>query len=118
MKVLVCGGRHYFNVFELDTALSALHAKKGITLLIEGGTGGACTLARLWAQRNNVEVMTVHANTERDGDDAMRVRDETMIRDGAPDGAVAFPGRRSVAATISMLENAGIKVWRAGDWPA
>ncbi len=116
MRVLVCGGRDYRNVSAVRHALEVLHAKRGIVLVIEGGATGADTLAREWAQRRGVEVMTFAADWQA-GRRAGPIRNQRMIDEGKPDGVIAFPGGRGTADMIRRAEAAGLKVWRTGGWP-
>lgn len=117
MRVLVCGGRDYANLSAVHHALTALHTKRGITALIEGGAAGADRLAREWAKRNHIPVETFEADWKADGKRAGPWRNYRMIRDGKPDGVVAFPGGLGTADMIRQAETAGLKVWRTGGWP-
>jgi predicted Rossmann-fold nucleotide-binding protein len=117
MRVLVCGGRDYRNVSAVRHALDVLHARRGITLIIEGGATGADQLAREWAQRRCIEFKTFDADWKALGKRAGPLRNQRMINEGKPDGAVAFPGGRGTADMIRRAEAAGLKVWRTGGWP-
>lgn len=117
MRVLVCGGRDYRNVSAVRHSLDTLHAKRGITLIIEGGQTGADQLAREWAQRRGIAVLTVEADWSI-GKRAGPLRNQRMLDEGKPDGAVAFPGNRGTADMIRRAQAAGLKVWKTGGWPA
>jgi predicted Rossmann-fold nucleotide-binding protein len=112
MKILVCGGRDYKNVSAVHRALAALHAKKTIALIIEGGARGADRLAREWAAENGIAVQTFEAEWDRFGRRAGPLRNKRMLEDGKPDGVVAFPGGDGTADMINQAEACGLKVWR------
>lgn len=116
MRVLVCGGRDYRNVSAVRHSLDVLHAKRGITLIIEGGATGADQLAREWAQRRGIPGLTFEADWSI-GKRAGPQRNQRMVDEGKPDGVVAFPGGRGTADMIRRAEAAGLKVWRTGGWP-
>lgn len=118
MRVLVCGGRHYKNLAAVEHALTVLHAKRCITVLIEGGATGADCLARRWAEKHGITVMTFPADWKKFGRQAGPWRNNAMLYQGKPDGVVAFPGGAGTANMISQAEAAGVKVWRTGGWPS
>jgi hypothetical protein len=111
MKILVCGGRDFDNVLAVRHALTTLHGKKLITLLIEGGAAGADKLAREWAAANGVLHVTVQADWKRYGPAARPIRNAEMLREHQPDGVVAFPGGKGTADMVSRAHEAGVKVW-------
>ena len=111
MRVLVCGGRDYSNISAVRHALCALHAKRGITLLIEGGALGADRLAREWAIASSVPHQTFNADWTAHGKAAGPMRNDRMIAEGKPDGVVAFPGGRGTSDMIGKARSAGVKVW-------
>jgi predicted Rossmann-fold nucleotide-binding protein len=112
MKILVCGGRDYKDAGAVSHALDTLHAKKHITLIIEGGAPGADRLAREWAEANGVPVQTFEAEWERYGRRAGPLRNKRMLDEGRPDGVVASPGGTGTADMVKQAEAGGLKVWR------
>lgn len=112
VRILVCGGRDYKNVSAVYHALYAIHQKRGITLIIEGGAAGADLLARKWAQENGVPVQTFEAEWEKYGKAAGPKRNERMLAEGNPDGVIAFPGGRGTADMVSKAKAASVKVWQ------
>ena len=112
MRILVCGGRDYKNVSAVFHALHAAHAKRAISLIIEGGAAGADRLARQWAEENGIPVQTFQADWKAHGKAAGPLRNEQMLRDGRPDGVIAFPGGRGTSDMVSKAEAAGVKVWK------
>jgi hypothetical protein len=112
MRLLVCGGRDYTNRCAVQHALSTVHARSNITLLIEGGARGADRLAREWAHMNGIPVQTYYADWKKYGGAAGPVRNGQMLREGQPHGVVAFPGGTGTADMIAQAELAGVKVWK------
>ena len=111
MKIIVCGGRDFDNVSAVRHALTVAHAKRPITLLIEGGAAGADKLAREWAGANGVLHVTVLADWKRYGPAAGPIRNTEMLREYVPDGVIAFPGGKGTADMVNQARKAGIKVW-------
>lgn len=118
MRLLVTGGLDYRNLAAVEHALTAAHAKRPITMLIEGGADGADRLAREWAKKNGIPVETEEADWKRYGPAAGPIRNELMLTRWRPDGVVAFPGNKGTRDMIMQAERAGVKVWRTGGWPA
>jgi hypothetical protein len=111
-RVIVCGGRDFHRPSQVNMALDRMHAVKQISCVIEGGASGADHLARRWAERNGVELLTFFAEWDGQGKAAGPLRNQRMIDEGKPDGIVAFPGGRGTADMVSRAEAAGLKVWR------
>lgn len=111
MKVIVCGGRDFDNVSAVRHALTVAHAKRPITLLIEGGQTGADTLAREWAKAEGIPCETVHADWKRYGPAAGPIRNAAMLKDHAPDAVIAFPGGKGTADMVKIAKRAVVKVW-------
>ncbi len=112
MRILVCGGRDYVEASFLFAALDKLHAKRPITLIIEGGALGADRLGRWWAKSRCVPFETEDADWKRYGDRAGSIRNSVMITKWKPEGVVAFPGNRGTADMIRQAKFNGIKVWQ------
>jgi predicted Rossmann-fold nucleotide-binding protein len=112
MRILVCGGRDYEDAASIERALDALHAARGITLIIEGGAAGADSHARAWASARGIDVRTFYADWKTYGRRAGPLRNARMLDEGRPDGVVAFPGGRGTADMIRQAQTAGLKVWR------
>lgn len=113
MRILVTGGRDFANADALSMALDAVHRKRGITLLIEGGARGADRLARQWAIARGVPYVTEEAEWSKYGRAvAGRLRNGVMLRKHMPEAVVAFPGGSGTADMIERAESAGVPVWR------
>lgn len=110
MRLIVCGGRDFKNISRVNHVLQAVHAKRPITLLIEGGATGADRLARKWAISNNVPYKTVEADWKAHGKAAGPIRNGKMIHEEAADGVVAFPGGRGTADMVEQALENGLKV--------
>lgn len=106
MIVLVCGGRNYANAERVGNILDNLT----ITMIVEGGAGGADGLARQWAYANDVEVRTFPANWGKYGRSAGPRRNRQMLAEGKPDLVVAFPGGRGTADMVRVAKEAGVQV--------
>lgn len=109
MKLLVCGGRDYSDRETVFSRLDSIHAKRNITLLIEGGATGADSLARAWGRSRGVHVATIHALWETSGRGAGPQRNAAMLS-LSPDGVLTFPGGRGTANMVQQAKDAGVKV--------
>lgn len=109
MKLIVCGGRDYQDFERLIAVLDAVHAKRKITMLIEGGANGADAHAATWAEQNKIPRVTCHANWRHLGGYAGPARNKLMLDLGA-DGVVAFPGGKGTASMVSLAKGRGVKV--------
>ena len=69
MKVLITGGRDYGNRERVWRELTGLCSAipGGVSLIIEGGTGGADWHARCWAEEHGVACATFPAPWEKYG---------------------------------------------------
>jgi hypothetical protein len=111
VKVIVCGGRDYWNRDHVFAALDRLLRLRGIDLLIQGGATGADALAKQWCELRGVKCKTCPADWGRLGKRAGYVRNRYMLT-FMPDGVVAFPGGRGTADMCRAAEESGVKVWR------
>lgn len=111
MRVLVCGGRDFWNYAAVYHALHLLHAKRPITLIIEGDAQGADRLAREWAIANGIPFETEKAEWKKYGKAAGPIRNGVMLEKWKPDGVVAFPGDTGTADMCKQARAAGLKVW-------
>lgn len=111
MRLVVTGGRNFDDAVRVSFALSAVHRKHGITLLIEGGARGADRLCAEWAKRVGVPCKTFPADWGGHGKAAGHLRNQQMIDEGKPDAAVAFPGGRGTADMVRRINKAGIPLW-------
>lgn len=110
MRLLVCGGRNYSDRDRVYSYLDAVHKKRPVALLMQGGANGADALAKDWALDNLIPCLTLHANWKKLGKGAGPVRNGDMICVFSPDGLVAFPGDDGTADMVSKAKKAGITV--------
>lgn len=93
MRVIVCGGRDYDDNATFNKCMNNIHKKFTITEVIQGGARGADTLARMWAEANNISQIEVKADWKQFGRAAGMVRNKLMAT-MEPDAVIAFPGGR------------------------
>lgn len=109
-RVLVCGGRDYWDHVRVSAVLDKLHAAKGIDLLIEGGANGADHCAASWADDRGVARDQYAADWENHGSFAGPMRNTRMLNEGRPDLVIAFPGGRGTADMVKKARKAGVEV--------
>lgn len=123
-RLVVTGGRKFCDTAFIFSALDEYHARKNISVLIEGEASGLDTRARVWAKRNGIDVLPFPARWEdlsqpdadirvrRDGSqyDAREGsrRNQRMIDQGQPDYGLVFPGGFGTADMKRRLVAAGI----------
>lgn len=127
MKVLVCGGRD-FGAEKLDKprslmmaerhfardVLDALHAASPFSLVIHGAARGADTCGGEWAKLRGVPVAAYPADWRAHGRGAGPIRNRLMLKRGAPDLVVAFPGGNGTAHMVRIARAAGVEVREIG----
>lgn len=114
-RVLVTGGRDYTNREVVFDALDEIHKQHGISMIIQGGAGGADCLAFLWATDRKVSDTTCPANWRKYGKAAGPIRNQQMLDDCNPDLVVAFPGGRGTANMVSLAKKANVTIIFVGD---
>tara|TARA_R110000868_G_C10972546_1_gene770373 strand:- start:23237 stop:23575 length:339 start_codon:yes stop_codon:yes gene_type:complete len=112
MKIIVCGGRDFDDHEHLIAVLDKVHAKKKITMIIEGGCKGADSHAAVWAESNKIGRVTCFPNWGNLGNSAGPARNKLMLDLGV-DGVIAFDGGKGTQNMISQAKNRSIKVMRA-----
>jgi hypothetical protein len=111
-KVLVCGGRKYFDrarVRDVMLAIASEHADENTVLFIHGDAPGADTLCKLVATENGYHAAAVPALWRTFDKAAGAIRNGVMLALG-PDLVVAFPGGRGTADMVKQARNAGVFV--------
>lgn len=127
MRVLVTGGRSYFNRTRISAVLNAVHRKHGVSALIQGGADGADRLSAEWAWDLGIPVATFNAKwedidcpgavirTRRDGTKydvlAGLHRNERMLAESKPDCCIAFPGKTGTAHMVGLMRKSGLPLW-------
>jgi hypothetical protein len=121
MRLLVCGGRDYYNHQKVNEEIpKALNWESTDdmetwlppkdTVIISGGAKGADSLAIDWAVIHWCKFEEYKANWENDGKGAGPVRNQRMLDEGKPDKVLAFPGGKGTADMIRRAKRAGIPV--------
>lgn len=116
MKLLVCGGRDYFNVFVVDHVLDKIHKESPISLLISGGASGVDTLAEQWANKNGVPKRIFPANWAKYFRKAGPIRNNIMLKEGKPDKVLAFPGGPGTRHMTRISIKKGVPVLFSEDY--
>ena len=110
MKVIVCGGRDFYNLkyayYVLDFINTHLHP---ITTVIQGGAFGADAIANHWAFDRKIERIEVEADWDRFGKAAGMIRNGEMLKLN-PDLVIAFPGGKGTAGMIALARKKNVKV--------
>lgn len=110
MKVIVCGGRDYFDREHLEETLDLFHARFPITHLIHGAAKGADTLAKQWAEKNKIKDITaMPADLNTHGKRAGYIRNSAMA-DLGPDLVICFPGGKGTMMMKGIAIERGIEV--------
>jgi hypothetical protein len=108
-RVLVCGGRDFFDNRAVSDCLNALDPRPAV--LINGGAPGADRAAWLWAKRQpDVQCLVFNADWGIHGKAAGPIRNQRMLDEGKPTLVVAFPGGRGTADMVRRARAAGVPV--------
>lgn len=115
MRVLVCGGRDYYDRGRVYQVLGSLRQQHGNLVVIQGGARGADEMARdwwqsHWGQGREGQLINYPANWDRDGKAAGPIRNQAMLENEHPDLVVAFPGGRGTLDMVKRSRAAGIPV--------
>ena len=111
MRVLVCGGRRYDNALLVFRELDALYDRPPrVAFLINGQAPGADRFASSWARSRGVPLAEFPAFWNLFGAGAGPIRNEWMLKFGAPDLVLAFPGGRGTANMVEQARAAGVEV--------
>lgn len=124
MRLVVTGGRDYRDTARIFSTLDELHARRPISLLIEGEADGLDKRAKAWARQRGVPVLPFPAPWDdithpkavvrytRSGKpfdaNAGPRRNQQMIDEGRPDEGLVFPGGAGTADMRRRLVAAGI----------
>lgn len=108
MRILVCGGREYWDMVHVWAVLDTY--KDQMSCLINGDADGADVLSHDWAHDHDVPHEEFPAQWREHGRSAGPIRNRDMLKYGQPDLVIAFPGRRGTADMIRIARDAGIPV--------
>jgi hypothetical protein len=117
VKVIVCGGRSFYDEQWLKNELCDLVWQRGrfkdvpqqITVLIHGGARGVDTMAANFAIGCGLKLEEFKADWERHGKAAGPLRNQEML-DAGPDLVVAFPGGRGTADMVRRAKSVNVPV--------
>lgn len=112
MRIVVTGGRDYFNPKLTAKVLSALKPAN----VAHGGAHGADLGANSWCLLNNVPVAVFPAAWNIDGKAAGPIRNRQMLDTFKPDLVVAFKGGRGTEDCVSAAKQRNIPVLRVEDY--
>jgi len=115
IRLLVCGGRTYFDGEHVYRTLDRVKAKHEIEVLIQGGARGADELAKCWALAKGVPWVGFPIDHALDGPwpGAGPARNRHMLHEGKPTAVVAFPSTGTGTDHMCRIAGeAGVKVWR------
>jgi len=116
LRVLVCGGRDFFDYAKLCETLDGLLNSNSDPLpppeivIIHGCAPGADLMADKWAVNRYVMVEEYPADWKMHGPAAGPIRNQRMLDEGKPDIVVAFPGGRGTADMVRRAKAAGVRV--------
>jgi hypothetical protein len=116
MRVIVCGGRNFFDYAKLDAVMQEIKraAPHDALVVIQGGATGADAMARQWCATNHVCYDNYPADWSKHGRAAGPIRNQRMLDHGRPDLVVAFPGGRGTADMVKRATKAGVEVRAVG----
>jgi hypothetical protein len=103
MKVLVCGGRDFYDREKIFKALDALQESRvKITELCHGGAKGADSIAGEYAQEKNIPCKVFPAQWKMYGNSAGSVRNVQMLNIFNPDLVISFQGGKGTAHMVKI----------------
>lgn len=108
MRLVVTGGRDYSDTAAAFAALDELHARKPVTVLIQGEARGLDARAKNWAFRRGITCASYAAQWDLYDKAAGGIRNQQMIDEGKPDYALVFPGGAGTGDMRRRLVESGI----------
>jgi hypothetical protein len=106
MKILVCGGRDYFDAERIDRILDLVMP----SFVIHGCARGADALAANWAVKRGVPHQCYKADWHTHGKGAGHIRNRQMLLEGKPQMVIAFPGGSGTADMVGRSMQRGVPV--------
>lgn len=104
--ILVCGSRHYDDAEVIASILGSFRrtCKDGVVKIIQGGCGGADTIALAYQEQCKLDGETFKADWKKFGKAAGPFRNQKMIDMGRPNIILAFHKNiKSSKGTLDML---------------
>jgi hypothetical protein len=114
MRVLVTGGRKFYDKELVYKMLDSIHASFGISVLIHGGATGADQLGMNWAKSRGVHPISYEALWTHLGKAAGAERNRFMLEDSRAGLVIAFPGNEGTRDMISVAHAAKVEVIGVG----
>lgn len=115
VRILVFGGRDFTDSYQgykvLNKVLSVVPKDK--LAIISGMARGADTIGETWAKNNGIEVMEFPADWDTHKKAAGPIRNQQMLDEGKPTGAIMFPGGTGTADMAKRLQKAGVRILKA-----
>lgn len=114
MKVLVCGGREFYDTEYAYDVLDMVHAEHNITLIVHGDHRGADTIADNWAKDRGIPKDPIPADWDTYKYAAGPIRNAAMLKKHPDIGlVVAFRGGAGTADMRNKAEKLKIAVLSA-----
>ena len=110
MRVIVCGGREFFDKRAMWLELDALLKEHGGVIVIQGGASGADFWASQWAVARCEPCFTFLPDWDRHKRAAGPIRNERIARESGATLCLAFPGGKGTADMVRQCRKFGIEV--------
>jgi len=109
MRIIICGGRNYDDLFIVTSTL--LEYEAADPTIIHGSANGADGLAAQAAILLGYQIERYPADWKKHARAAGPIRNKKMLESGA-DLVIAFPGGKGTANMVKLAEDAGVPVRR------
>lgn len=110
MKILVTGGRDYYNYPHLFEVLEEYEWHGAPLQLVFGDAKGADYLTKCFALVEHIPYQEFKANWSKYGAAAGPIRNQKMLDDAKPNLVLAFKGGKGTADMIARAKEAGVEV--------
>jgi len=114
MRILVCGGRDFYDYRLLHNTLEHYCNREKESgrrlIIINGDAHGADKLSSAFADIHLCTLIKYPASWEKHGKAAGPIRNKQMLEEGEPDIVIAFPGGKGTANMIKLAKDAGVEV--------
>lgn len=107
-KVIVCGGRDYYDA-DLVAEWLDLYLCHDV-IVVHGDAAGADRLCAWWAQKHGHQVIAVPADWKKKGKAAGPIRNKLMLDVHKPTLVIAFPGGNGTKNMMLQARACGVEV--------
>ena len=107
MRVIVAGGRNFYDKNFVYKNLNELHIIHQFTTLIHGNATGVDYLAEQWAADNNIPIESFPADWKKYGRAAGPIRNQKMLENN-PNLLIAFPGSKGTKNIVKKAIELGV----------